>query len=337
MKALKFSALILVTFAISLASCKNEEAHMPNVIGALGEVLVIMEDHFREGPEGDSLMAILKQPIVALPQNEALFTVLTTPHRGFTGTMRTYRSIILVNLGPNAEDEGIKYFSTTPYAKDQSLIQINAKTSEKFFEILSQEEIRILSYLLRRERNRIYSSYKTIADASLSEMVKNQWEVNMLIPNTMRKAASTGKFTWLSYETPKLSQGMMIYSFDYIGEGTFSREYILNKRDSILRYNVPGPSDGSFMTTEKQLPVTYKRLTINGHEAIEMRGLWKVEGDLMGGPFLLFAHYDKTNNRVLVTDGYVYFPEEPKKRNYMWQLETLFHTVTFPGDNTEGK
>lgn len=57
----------------------------------------------------------------------------------------------------------------------------------------------------------------------------------------------------------------------------------------------------------------------------------------MGGPFLLFAHYDKTNNRVLVTDGYVYFPEEPKKRNYMWQLETLFHTVTFPGDNIEGK
>ncbi len=337
MKALKYSALILVTLALTIASCKNEDAHRPNVIGALGEILVVMEDDYREGPAGDSLMAILKQPIVALPQNEALFTVLSTPHKGFAGTMRTYRSIIIVNLGPKVEEEGIKYYSTTQYAKDQSLIQINAKTSEKFYEILSQEEIKILSYLLRRERSRIHASFKSIADMALTDMVRDQWGASMLIPNIMRKHSKSNEFTWMSYETPKLSQGIMIYDFDYIGEGTFSREYILNKRDSILRYNIPGPSDGSYMTTEKQLPVTYKRFTLNGHEAIEMRGLWKVEGDLMGGPFLLFAHYDKDNNRVLVTDGYVYLPEEPKKRNYVWQLETLFHTVTFPGDNTDGK
>lgn len=334
MKAAKLPLILAIVALVTMSACKNNEAYKPPTIGSLGEVLVVIDEHWRERPEGQALMEILRQPMVALPQNEAIFTVSSTPHRAFSGTMKTYRNLIIVNLGSDVEKEGVRYFGSTSFAQNQAMIHINAKTPEKFIELVRDEEIKIVGYILRHERERILSSFNTIIDASLSQTVLDQWGMSMTIPNIMRKNAGTGKFTWLSHETASLSQGIMIYSFDYVGEGTFSREYLLNKRDSILRYNIPGPSEGSYMGTELDLPVTYKRFTLNNHETVELRGLWKTVGDIMGGPFVLFAHHDKANNRVVVTDGYVYLPEEPKKRNYIWQLESLFYSVEFPGDKT---
>jgi len=112
-----------------------------------------------------------------------------------------------------------------------------------------------------------------------------------------------------------------------VGEGTFSKEYLLNKRDSILHRHVPGPSEGSFMATEHAYPAIYKKATINGKEVIEMRGLWKVQNDMMGGPYVLQAHFDKKNNRVIVTDGFVYSPEKPDKRDKIRQMEALMYTL----------
>jgi hypothetical protein len=101
----------------------------------------------------------------------------------------------------------------------------------------------------------------------------------------------------------------------------------------VLRINVPGPSSGSYMTTESRLPVTYKRFERNDHQMVEMRGLWKVEGDVMGGPFVSVAHIDPENARVVVTEGYVYAPEKPEKRNLIWQLEAILYSFKFIEDD----
>jgi hypothetical protein len=49
----------------------------------------------------------------------------------------------------------------------------------------------------------------------------------------------------------------------------------------------------------------------------------------MGGPFVLQAHHDKKNNRVIVTDGFVYSPEKPDKRDKIRQMEAIMHTLQF--------
>jgi hypothetical protein len=46
-----------------------------------------------------------------------------------------------------------------------------------------------------------------------------------------------------------------------------------------------------------------------------------------------FAHIDPENNRVVVTEGYVYAPEKPEKRNLVWQLESVLYSFRFPDDD----
>jgi hypothetical protein len=335
MRNLSYGVALLFVVLAFFSGCKNMANQKSDITGAMGEVLVVMDDKWRNGPEGEALQRILKQPMQGLPQAEPIFNVSITPHRAFSGSIRAFRNLVITNINPDVESEGVRFFSESSWATDQSMIHINAKTPEKFLDLLNQEELRILGYILRAERQRSIRYYTKFVAGDLTNKVNDKWGVNMIIPNIFKVKSDKGNFSWMSHETPSLSQGMFIYSFDYVGEGTFSREYLLNKRDSVLRDNVPGPSEGSYMSTEHMTPVTYKSINNKGHKVVELRGLWKVVGDLMGGPFVLHAHFDEANNRVVVTDGYVFLPEEPKKRNYIWQLESLFYSLGFPGDQEE--
>ena len=57
-----------------------------------------------------------------------------------------------------------------------------------------------------------------------------------------------------------------------------------------------------------------------------MRGLWKMVGDLMGGPFVSIARVDEANGRIVVAEGFVYAPET-KKRNFIRKLEAALYTL----------
>ncbi len=331
MKKLFLLSSIVVVIS-TMIGCKETKALKPNITGSMGEVLMVMDDKWRNSDAGETMRAMLMQPMEGLPQVEPIFNLSITPHRAFTSTMKTFRSLIVVRIADDVENEGISFQSEDNYAKGQYIIRIFAKSEEKFIEIADNNQYRIIAALLKAELNRTRQYFRKYTDGGLHNEIEKKWGMQMIAPNIFKKMKVTPTFSWYSNETPTLSQGMFIYSFDYNSEESLSKVYLLNKRDSILKANVPGPSDGSYMTSEHELPITYKAFDINNHYTVELRGLWKVQGDLMGGPFVTLAHLDYENSRVVVTDSYIYYPEEPKKRNYVWQMEALMQSVKFPDD-----
>ena len=70
-------------------------------------------------------------------------------------------------------------------------------------------------------------------------------------------------------------------------------------------------------------------MRINGRSWIELRGLWEVENDFMGGPFVSYTTLDERTNRLITLDCYVYSPKYGK-RNYLRALEHLVYVISFP-------
>ena len=68
--------------------------------------------------------------------------------------------------------------------------------------------------------------------------------------------------------------------------------------------------------------------TFEGRTVIEARGLWEMENDMMGGPFVSYSQVDSVNNRVIVAEGFVYAPEK-RKRLFIRQLEAAVQTLQF--------
>jgi hypothetical protein len=82
------------------------------------------------------------------------------------------------------------------------------------------------------------------------------------------------------------------------------------------------------MTTELEVFPQYRSLNLNGTYTAELRGLWKVEGDFMGGPFISISQIDEKRNRIVTVEGYVYAPKF-NKREYIRQLEAILYSLEF--------
>jgi hypothetical protein len=80
------------------------------------------------------------------------------------------------------------------------------------------------------------------------------------------------------------------------------------------------------MTTEKRLDQVFNIFEHNQNYASEMRGLWRLENDFMGGPYISVAELDASNQRVVVAFGYIYAPSKDK-RNLLQQVEAMIYTL----------
>jgi hypothetical protein len=86
---------------------------------------------------------------------------------------------------------------------------------------------------------------------------------------------------------------------------------------------------------QEDIPPVFDTITdFPGGYAVETRGLWKVENNYMGGPFINYTMIDKANNKVLTLDGYIYFPNQDKK-SYLRQLEAIFFAAKFTSQPKE--
>ena len=100
------------------------------------------------------------------------------------------------------------------------------------------------------------------------------------------------------------------------------------KRDSVMKLNLPGEKPGMYMKTDTLCTIT-KPIVVHNRYAMEMRGLWYMENDCMGGPFVSHSRVDTETNRVIVVEGFVYAPEK-MKRGLIRRLEGSLYTLQLP-------
>jgi hypothetical protein len=121
---------------------------------------------------------------------------------------------------------------------------------------------------------------------------------------------------------------IVLYSYPYTDKNTFTLDYFLNKRDSVMKVNIPGGPEGSYMSTQRDF-VYVEDATVQGKYAQVARGLWRVKGDRMGGPIVSHSRVDEVNGRVIVAEAFIYAPES-LKRDLMRRMEAALYTLQLP-------
>ncbi|GAF05182.1 hypothetical protein JCM21142_93907 [Saccharicrinis fermentans DSM 9555 = JCM 21142] len=294
---MKQLAYLLLIVSIITTSCKTQpNSHKPNPSGNAGVMIIVMNDAVKKTEAGKKLWDIMVQPMIGLPQEEPMFDVSVIPHRSLSDFMKTYRNIVVVEVGQEVQKEGI-FFHKGTWAKQQALVRIYAKDAASMKQLVDDNELKLVGFFTKAERERLSHYFKTTFNKDLKDKVANTFGVSMNIPRDFSLRKEEADFIWMSQETNSSSLGLMIYEIDYVGEGSFSKEYLLNQRDKTMMKKVPGPSEGSYMTTEHQFPINYQVIkTPTDTNTVMLRGLWKVQGDMMGGPFI--AWHIITSNEI---------------------------------------
>ncbi len=327
MKRIIQLAVLCLFVVVSISSCKKTtEGLRPVVTGKSGEVVVIINDALYEGSVGDTLKSVLNDTQIGLPQDEPLFDILQITHNEFSSMFKTHRSILDLRVSSKVTENKISV-KDEAYAQTQSFMKIEAKSNQEMIKLLSENKNKIIAYFHIGERERKIKVFKKNVVQEIFDKLKEKNNFTLSFPAGYTINKEADNFLWVSKETPTTSQGMFIYSYDYLSEDSFTKDNVVGKRNLLLRDFVPGPKDGSYMTTEMNFPISNRQFQFQNNYAVETRGLWKVEGDFMGGPFVNITFLDEKNKRVICMDSYVYYPNHDK-RELLRELEAIMYSYT---------
>jgi hypothetical protein len=322
---MKYGITLLYIIAV-LQACQNDQPGLTrNVTGKAGELVVVISDDAWNDLPGSTIRQSLAQQHLALPQDEPIFYLIRVPAEGFKSIFRTTRNILQTRISSNLDNFGVT-FQENLWATPQAIVTIQAKNEEDFKNLFLEHEGKIISYFLKAERDRLTMNYDRYYERGVFNYLSENFGFTLKAAPGFQIAEQKKNFVWIRYETPEISQGIIIYTFPYVSDSAFTMNYQLKVRDSILRANVPGPAAGSYMATETRIDQVYNVRPHNGNYATEMRGLWRLMNDFMGGPYVSLAELDLENQRVIVAFGYVYAPSKDK-RNLLRQLEAMIYSL----------
>ena len=325
MKKITFQVL-LFAFALIIFSCsKSTKMVHRNVTGKAGELLVVMARDAWNDSTGSLIRQTLGQPCVSLPQDEPMFDLINIPPDAFKDLFKTTRNILMARLTDTGDKSGIE-FTDDLYAYPQACVVIQSKSRAEFDSIYRTNSHKILSYFLNAENKRLNMNYEKFYDRAVFNVLKKELNLTINTPPGFSVAKSGPGYVWIRYITPEVDEHILVFTYPYKSDSTFTARYLTDMRDSILHQVIPGPSSGSFMTTEKSVDPVFTLFEHNTNYAAEMRGLWKVENDFMGGPYIALTELDPFRQRVVEVFGFVYSPGK-NKRNYIRQLEAMIYSL----------
>ncbi len=321
-----FRSLVIVSILTLLVSCGSDNTTMrKNITGNAGELVVVISNDSWDAEPGKVIRETLAQPQAMLPQEEPLFDLIDVPHNAFKPIFKSTRNILQTSISPNVDEEGVT-FTDDVWAHPQATVQISAKTPERFVEIFNENKDKILSYFLAAEKERNTMNYNRVYEKAVYNTLSQDFGITMKVPPGFRIVKKAKDFIWIQFDTPDIFQGIVIYTFPFVSDSAFTVNYQLPIRDSLLRAHVEGPTEGSYMTTEKRIDQVFNVMKHHGNYAAEMRGLWRLENDFMGGPYVALSELDLSNQRVVNAFGFVYAPSK-NKRNLLRQVEAMIYSL----------
>jgi hypothetical protein len=318
--------IIFISFFIFI-SCESRKpiAYVPESSGKLNSVTVVMSEKHWKASLGDKVRELMLKPYEGLPVDEPQYDLIYLSPEVFSGFTRQNRNILWF------QNDSIKGFRITnnQFAKPQVLINIDFKETDlqKFY---FQKNIDLIKNIFNQneKKEKLRRINKSL---SKENNFQNKFRFSIKYPTAYKTVKDTTNFIWLQKQITKGHMNIISYSIPYNSLKNFESNKIIKIRDSIGKIFIPGRLKGSYMITEKAyLPYFYKT-KIHDKFSYITKGTWEVENDFMAGPFVNYMIRDSSNFRWIFIEGFTFAPSY-KKRDYMFELNTIINTINFKKD-----
>ncbi len=321
-------ALLIISLLSCCISCDFKKSTLlPSITGKSGEIIVVISDNLKQTAVKQALDSILLQEYEVLNQIEPIFSPVYIPPDAFTSIFQTHRNILFIKMQP--QDTIRVGLQNNLWASPQLVISLSAPTADELVETIHKFGKRLTTEYEKADSQRAVENIRKYEEKKLRDIVEKTFDsIQVYFPAGYQLKAQRHNFVWTTMETPSTTQAILVYSYAWTKPQLPSKEEAIEQRNLILQLNLPGTIAGSYMQTALEIPPIYTNLSENMPIA-ELRGLWNVQGDFMGGPFISKLYYLQKQQKVVVVEGFVYAPHK-NKRNYMREVEAILSEVQPP-------
>ncbi len=305
---------------LSLGGCRDYKPVKPDSIGKINNLLIVVPAKDWKGSLGDTIRHIFARDVDVLPQREPLFNLYQTDPAYFDQTFNVMRNILIIRRGNH---NGVS-FVHDKYAIPQLITYVEGKSTEDIYKLLDKHSEQIIDSFKTVEKKILLSHYKK-KDWINTDSIRKSLHIDIKIPQGFKKIIAKDGFFWYREDLPDGSKNILLYSVPLTNLDSLAAN-IPKIRDSIGKKYIPGPLPNTWMVTEKGFSPVQHRVRFNGITAIESRGLWEVENDFMGGPYLNYIIPLPKHHKAVIAEGFIYLPAD-NKRNMLLELEAILQTV----------
>ena len=303
----------------------------------------------------DLVEAIMSADMPCMPQVEPYFRLTQVSTAQFDDMFKPTRNILFVDINPQKYTQLKTKVSNDYWSTPQAICRIQTPSQEEFVTYWLEHGEEIRDWFVNQEIKRQVKFYRASTNKEARAILQQQG-YDMLIPedyivimDTVLGGATTFslrnpitvapevRLLWCCNNKGTMRRDLVVYTYPYTDENTFTLNYLNAKRDAILSRVVSASVEGSYMGTEyKVFPPQMRAITVQEDEyATEVRGLWKIlDGEAMGGPYVSHTRLDQVNGRVVTAEAFIYAAGQ-KKRNALRQAEAILYTLQLPQDTVK--
>lgn len=323
--------------------------------GSLSKIYIIADDSNWDNALKDSISYYFQSAFPILPAPEPLYDLMryTTQeikNKKERRELRTYLMLIDMN-DPDAlatqmalQDVGpakAKEIQTNKQAKliigknkwadNQIIIYAFGYGQDQIIENI-RANFNTIDKAIRQveEPARQKSIYLSGTNSEVKSEVRAAMDINLEVPSDYFLALNdeAGEVIWLRKETDKVSYNIMIKDMGTFDEANFSKEGMKAIRNELGLLVSSNQEDSYMIINDIDLPIVMSSTSFNNNFALEAKGIWELENDFMGGPYISYIIHNPNTNRVIFIDGFVHAPGE-EKRDLMLNLKYIIQTLSF--------
>ena len=332
----KLTFLFLFVCLLSVAACSttDKKENLPVARGAAGEVIIVMDSASWRGAVGQELRKIFMSPMPGLPQDEPMYKLKYTNPMALNSLLRNVKNMIFVttmestslanrqmrsyftkeSLEKIKSDPDLFYYSRKDeFARGQEVLHLFGQNDEALLSKLTENGERIRSFFDEVEKKRLEQTLYAQEEKGISNTLEKRYEFFIRVPYGYEIAKMEDRFVWLRQLGRDEDRNIFVTYRDYDEEGLFTKERLLDLRESVTKAHIFDSGDSSlYVTTQHIAPVDTLVLNFKGHYAVRMGGLWKLSDSSVGGPFISYTLVDEARNRLYYLEGFVSSPGKDK-------------------------
>lgn len=321
---------LLLTAMLMLAACDEtkEKKTLMQSKGLPSELMLVVDREVWNTDVQDTLNAIVEAQVPGLMQAEKMFRVTRIFSRDYAPTHSTFHTILKVVVDKTLK-EPITGTARDVNARPQLEVVVAAPDIDQLRTYLSKNRQRIQDMLADAQIEFRTAALRKKYSKKVSDDLQEVLGMAVCVPENLVATKKATDFLWGGTNTLQKDQNLVVYTYPWQGEDVMDVELFVEKRDSVIKVNIPGERPDQWMQTvrEKDVPLIVARpRKINGRNVLEVRGLWEMRNGALGGPFVSIARVDTAAAKVVVAEGWVYSPST-EKRDLLRQMEAALRTL----------
>ncbi|MEX0686009.1 MAG: DUF4837 family protein [Balneolales bacterium] len=345
--------LLSILFIGSLVSCDTD--YRQPARGTFSEVLVVMDSTRWESATAEAIRETFGEMIMTLPRPEQKYDLRFMTLRTNSDLDYAKRNKNTIFAATLDEDTNVGTYMRSILSEDIKERVENGQNfafplkdrwyANQWTLLLTSTDDQTLARKIRQSGSNLVSSLDNIEidrwkdnifrrgeQTHLSDSLMTEYGFKIRVQHDYQLNIQTDDFVSLRRVLSDNDRWIWIWwqdgveSIDHVNAA-----WINAKRDSLMEKYIRGTREESYVQTEYRRAVETEEVTLNGRPAFETRGTWRMEADLMGGPFLNYTIYDEVQNRLYLIEFGQFAPQHPKRR-FVYQFEAIAHT--FETDST---